>query len=185
MHLQTSLSIIQYNARESRDQVMMPFFDNPRTLTYDIIAFQEPWRNAEFFTTYHPQKDIFHLIYMENPFTRVCFFINKRLAASSWYATHHSPDLCTISLQLPSLEKLHIHNIHNPIIINNAPGHLPLLSEKLATSPLDEHIILGDFNLHHPAWGGIGTKIDNDSEVLLAVVEQYGVYLLLKTGTSN
>lgn len=120
---------------------------------------------------------------MENTLTRICFYINKRLAIFSWYATHHSPDLCTIGLELSGLGKLYIHNIYNPIPINNARGHLPLLQEKLAASPLDEHIILGDFNLHHPAWRGIGAKIDNNSEVSLALVEQHGLHLLLKTGT--
>ncbi len=66
---QASLSLLHYNMRKSRDQVMMIFFDNPRTLTYDIIAIQEPWRNLGFFTTYHLHKDIFHLIYMEHTST--------------------------------------------------------------------------------------------------------------------
>lgn len=42
MSSQISLSVLQYNIRKSRDQVMMPFFDDPQTLSYDIIAIQEP-----------------------------------------------------------------------------------------------------------------------------------------------
>lgn len=120
MSLQASLSIMQYNMRKSRDQVMMPFFDDPRTLTYNIIAIQEPWRNSEFFTTYHPHKNIFHLIYMEYVSTRVCFYINKRPSISSWNTTHHSPDLCIIHLDIPNIGKLHIHNIYNPIPVVNS-----------------------------------------------------------------
>ncbi len=58
-----------------------------------------------------------------------------------------------------------------------------MLQEKLAASPLDEHIILGDFNLHHPVWGGMEAKNDRDVESLLAIVEQHGLHLFLKTGT--
>lgn len=87
------------------------FFDDPQTLTYDIIAVQKPWRNSEFSITYHPHRDIFHLIYMGHGSTRVCFYINKRLAISSRNATHHNPDLCTIYLEIHSIGKLHIHNI--------------------------------------------------------------------------
>ena len=46
-----------------------------------------------------------------------------------------------------------------------------MLQEKLAESPLDENIILGDFNLHHPVWGGIEPKNDKDAESFLAIVE--------------
>ncbi len=123
LSLQFSLSILQYNIRKSRDQVMMPFFDDLQTLTYDIIAVQEPWRNSEFFITYHPHRDIFHLIYMGHGSTRVCFYINKRLAISSRNATHHNSDLCTIYLEIHSIGKLHIHNIYNPVSLTNSqPG---------------------------------------------------------------
>ena len=49
---------------------MMPLFDDPQTLSYDIIAIQEPWKDGEFWTTYHPHKDRFHLAYLENAHTR-------------------------------------------------------------------------------------------------------------------
>ena len=134
--------------RKSKDQVMTLFFDNTRALTYDIIAIQEPWRNLEFFTTYHPYKDVFHLIYMEHTSTRVCFYINKQLAISSWNATHHRPDLYTIKLEISGISKIYIHNIYKPISSSSSPlGQLPMLQEKLAVSSIDEHIILGDFNL--------------------------------------
>lgn len=134
MSSQSSLSILQYNMRKSRDQVMMPFFDDPRTLSYDIIAIQEPWRNSEFFTTYHPHKDIFHLIYMEHKLTRVCFYVNKRLNISSWNATHHNSDLCTIHLNILHIGKLHVHNIYNPVASSNSHlGQLPKLEQVIAS----------------------------------------------------
>lgn len=44
MSPQPTLSILQYNTRKSRKQVVMPLFDDPQTLSYDIIAIQEPWQ---------------------------------------------------------------------------------------------------------------------------------------------
>ncbi len=58
-----------------------------------------------------------------------------------------------------------------------------MLQEKLATSLLDEHIILGDFNLYHAVWGGMEAKSDRDAKSLLAIVEQHSLHLLSKTGT--
>ena len=58
-----------------------------------------------------------------------------------------------------------------------------MLQERLAALLLDKHIILGDFNLHHPVWGDIEAKSDSDAKSLLAIIEQYGLHLLLKTGT--
>jgi hypothetical protein len=37
-----SLSILQYNVRKSRDQVMASLLANEKALEYDIIALQEP-----------------------------------------------------------------------------------------------------------------------------------------------
>ncbi len=126
------------------------FFDDPRTLTYNIIAIQESWRNLQFWTTYHHHKNVFHLIYMEHASTQIIFYINKKLTISSWNASHHSPDLCNIQLEIPSISKLHIHNIYNPISSICSPlRRLPMFQEKLAALLLDEHIILDDFNLHH------------------------------------
>lgn len=47
-----------------------------------------------------------------------------------------------------------------------------------------KHVVIGDFNLHHPAWGGIYiTVTDRNSEDLLSIVEEYGLQLLLQKST--
>lgn len=133
MTLQPTLSILQYNTRKSREQVMMPLFDDPQTLAYDIIAIQEPWRNSEFWTTYHPHKDRFHLAYLESAHTRVCFFINKQIAQAEWYITNYSPDICTLHLQIHSSRTIHIHNIYNPAPTTTNPrGCIPCLEKALS-----------------------------------------------------
>lgn len=121
---------------------------------------------------------------MEHELTQVCFYINKRLNISSWNDTHHNPDLCTIHLNISYIGKLHVHNIYNPVASSNSHlGQLPKLEQVIASFPLQEHIILGDFNLHHPVWGGIEARSDNNVENLLTIVEQHGLHLLLKPVT--
>ena len=47
-----------------------------------------------------------------------------------------------------------------------------------------EYVVLGDFNLHHPIWGGVHIPTtDRNLEDLLSVVEENSFQLLLKKGT--
>ncbi|KAJ6436165.1 restless-like transposase [Purpureocillium lavendulum] len=72
-----------YNVRKSKDTVMATLLRDPRIREYDILAIQEPWKNAFSETTHHPAKDLFHLCYPateEGEPTRVCFFINNQLS---------------------------------------------------------------------------------------------------------
>ncbi len=185
MIVQPSLSILQYNTRKSREQVMMSLFDNLQTLLFDVIAIQEPWQNSEFLTVYHPHKDQFHLAYLDNALTWVCFYISKRIAQAEWYVTNHSPDLCTLHLQIYPDRTIQIHNIYNPTPTNSHPRRcIPNLEKALAAQRDGEHVVVGDLNLHHPAWGGIHIPVmDSNSKDLLSVVEKFGLQLLLKKGT--
>ena len=38
-----------------------------------------------------------------------------------------------------------------------------------------EQIMLGDFNLYHPSWGGINVKIDNKAEDLILIVKEFAI----------
>ena len=125
--------------------------DKSNVADFDVIALQEPWRNTYHNTTFHPRKDIFELAYMDDPLTRVCFYINKMIALASWTVKFHSPDLCTLRIQTTTNRVLHIHNVYNPTAASEEPSKIPLLQTILENSPLDEHMVLGDFNLPCPA----------------------------------
>lgn len=59
-----------------------------------------------------------------------------------------SPDL--ISLHIKFLDRqVHIHNIYNPVNAKEISTNIPVLEQRLATSPHEKFIALGDFNLHH------------------------------------
>ena len=47
----------------------------------------------------------------------------------------------------------------------------------------DTHIVLGDFNLHHPYWGGLGAARHEGAEELMYAMEKAGLELVLPPGT--
>ncbi len=178
-----TLSILQYNVRKSYGQVMAPLFaDNGFISSFDIIAVQEPWRNTYQNTTHHLQKDLFELAYLDHPQTRGCFFISKRLKPGSRSIFFHSPDLVTLCLKTSCGSTIHLHNIHNPVAYTGK-SQLSLLENALAANPEQEQIVVGDFNLHHPSWGGPYIRADNGSEDFLILSKAYNLSLLLPPGT--
>lgn len=167
--------------RKSR-QAMQSLFALQNVLSIDVIAIQEPWRNTETYTTYHPLKEHFHLDYQDHSQTRVCFFINKSTSLASWHTTHVSPDISTLSILAKGDREIRIHNIYNPCQ-GTGSSTLPALQGALSTHEGKEQIVLGDFNLHHPSWGGLQATIDADSEELLLTTEQFLLQQLLPPGT--
>ena len=91
---------------------------------------------------------------------RTCFYINKASPVSSWSHTQSklTPDYCQVTIRLIT-GKLTIHNLYS------ATPPTPTRTER--NSPIPdmlwnimlqggEHLFVGDFNLHHQQWGGMG-----------------------------
>lgn len=178
------LKILQYNVNKSKDRVMIPLFGNSLSPTYDILAIQEPWRNPFQHTTYHRLAQHFELSYYPHKDTRVCFFINKRLALSSWSATTHSTDFSTLEIKTKDNRIIHIHNVYNPCQTSGSSSRLGEIQKVLqGTRSNVEHILLGDFNLHHPLWGGAGVEAEEDAEKLIIITEEAHLKQVLPSGT--
>ncbi len=158
------------------------FADCFYTSSFDIIAIQEPWRNIYQNTTHHPCKELFELAYLDHPQTQAWFFISKRLKPGSWSTTFHYPDLATFCLKTSCDRIISVHNIHNPVA-NTNESQLPLLENVFAANSECEQIVAGDFNLHHPSWGGPHIRADIVSEDLLILSKAYDLNLLLTSGT--
>ena len=120
----------------------------------------------------------------------MCLFINC-LLRGMWSYTHHTPDLDTLHLKILDKEHertIHIHNIYNPI--NQATGEslstLPNLWRALEANRSEEHIVLGDFNLHHPMWAGTQARRTSDKAGdLLELIADHHLELLLPIGTKT
>ena len=182
----TELRIIQYNCRKQKP-IMVELLNHNRIRDIDILAIQEPWQRSDINLTHNADKEAFHLIYPNSDSTRVCFFLNKRIALSSWYCTDHSPDLSTLHIKSIDHGTIHIHNIYNPQKDLGAEETMPvtmdLLNKAINIHPDDEHIALGDFNLHHQSWGGEHVRNDPWAEELLYIMEARAMTQLLPQGT--
>lgn len=131
---------------------MVSLLRDERIKDFDVIAIQEPWRNNFINTTHYPYGQFFDLAYLDHPETRTCFLINKRIARTRWTAVLHSLDLSTLTLETTKggdAEPIYIYNVYN-LTTNTRETTVPLLREVLTQPTQGNHIVLGDFNLHHP-----------------------------------
>jgi hypothetical protein len=114
-----SLRILQYNVQKSKDVVLASLFQDRWISEYDVIAIQEPWRNPFIATSYHPLKTHFQLTYFNDKKTRVCFYINKRIDASTWNVSFITKDIIVLEIIHPILHhKLSIINVYNELGTN-------------------------------------------------------------------
>jgi hypothetical protein len=175
--------ILQYNVQKSKNGVMLPLIDGPHE-PYDLIAIQEPWTNPFVQTTYCPRSSPYELIYPQEGQARTCFLLRKGFQCTSWKAALQ-PDYCQITFNFP-YGQLTVHNIYSPIPDSYETVQwdtlLPAALQAI-TAPGD-HLLLGDFNLHHTAWGGpsvVRSHLGAAELVLHLRTEQLS--LLLEPGT--
>jgi hypothetical protein len=168
------LNILQYNVRKSNKEVMAPLLADPRVSQFSLLAIQEPFHNSFNNSTHNPSYTSFHLFHpcVEN--SQVCFFINKSVNPSSWSGNFLSPDYGYLRLKSPvqGARDIMIHNIYRPqgtssfiscfshdsdfsdffLAATDNSDVFSLLHHALLDDSVD-HILLGDFNLHHPLRG--------------------------------
>lgn len=179
-----SLKILQYNVWKSKDRVMAPLLADPRIQDFDIIALQEPWTNRYKDTTYCPRAAPFFLAYPPEK-GRCCFLINKKLDISTWEPSFTSPDLGSLQIQAGG-RRIWVHNVysqppksHSDI---SSPTPIPMLTNLLEQE--GEHIVLGDFNLHHPLWCGIRNPTAHKvADQLIDILHSHELNLTLPHGS--
>ena len=85
-------------------------------------------------------------------------------------------------------QSIRIHNVYNPSPISttsrDSPSTLPKLAEGLRSGRAEStHLVVGDFNLHHPYWGGGGCLIQHAmADTLIELTAETHLDLLLPTG---
>ena len=177
----TTLNIIQYNVNHSREKAQLPFLQGLDPHTYHILAIQEPWKNPQASTTVkHPG---YFEILPQGQHPRVCLYVSKTLPPETWTTTTTSPDIMSIHLKINQTQ-LHIHNCYNPPSSTSQQecANLNQLPQQLDQG--GEHILLGDFNLHHPQWGGNGTFTQHRAaDQLLNMLRSYQLHQLTPPGT--
>jgi hypothetical protein len=80
---------------------------------------------------------------------------------------------------------VYIHNIYN----EPRGGTIARIQEELGRIREEdgdsEHILLGDFNLHHPCWGGPGVQEDAEAEDLLEIMDSYDMENVTEEGVAT
>ena len=144
--------------RKEKIKVLTPLLESEEVQDIDILAIQEPWFNTTNKSTYNPSHSKFHLVHQGKEGTRVCMYVNKRIDIDSWDEVFSGNDYCSIKIRLKKTEdteekiEVWVHNVYNPSPTSyktkDSPSTIPVISEVLQRP--GEHILVGDFNLHHP-----------------------------------
>lgn len=138
------------------------------------------------------------------PDTQTCFYINKRLNLESWEFENKGGDLCLIKLVIheerrgnnlrqnmdekKKARSVWIHNIYNPSPTTYQSTDSPLTLSKICDifQKPDEHILIRDFNLHHPQWNNPGQfTYHHAADELLAITQSKGLKLVLPKGKAT
>jgi len=120
---------------------------------------------------------------------RVCFFVNKEIEATEWTYTQHSLDLITLHLKYKTSEDsrtrtVNVHNIYNAGPNQNIRGVHTLIKLKEGLRSQGEHIVVGNFNLHHPMWAGENYHHQHvEADELIEIIKEHSLQLLLPPGT--
>ncbi|KAG0158785.1 hypothetical protein PDIDSM_6304 [Penicillium digitatum] len=121
---------------------------------------------------------------LEGERARVCLFVSKRIDPGSWSCKTVSKGYQLLKLRRNHLDgwtDLFMHNIYN----NDDGETVEKLNRELAQRPYAEHILIGDMNLHHPTWSGIGSKAKATAaaERLLDIAGIHNLSLTTETGS--
>lgn len=101
--------------------------------------------------------------------------MNTQLDRAKWTFKEHSKDLITLGLQYIEYEqrkRLHIHNIYWEAIRGDITETLDQLNSLFEEDPDGQHVVVGDFNLHHFVWEGIKIEGDREAEQLLTIINE-------------
>ena len=174
-----TLFILQYNVNNFRAKVMISLFESENIQQYDVLIIQESWRNSFQEITNNRLDQCFDLYYETRKNTRVCFYINKRIALAFITITYHSKNLITLSLCLFEDRIIYIHNIYNSCKSSNERSIMSLLRDILSQNRKEKHIVVDDFNLHHLKWEEDSIIVDADAYELIVLIEEFKLKRIL------
>jgi hypothetical protein len=177
-----NIQVAQYNVHKRKDTMLLLSADS-HSADLDIIAIQEPAQNPSMIATYCDSKSPFRPLYSKDRHSRVCIFINKRLPIASWKVEFPGPDIITLTLTSANRNIILTNVYSQPSAPNTINTDSPIYQLPDILSRDGDHILLGDFNLHHQAWSGsIDTRPDRMASDLLSFTQQADLELITPPG---
>ncbi|KAI0995575.1 hypothetical protein K3495_g12605, partial [Podosphaera aphanis] len=119
---------------------------------------------------------------------RTCIYVSRNLDVGKWRMEHvpeeAGSDITSISIQT-NQGKIWVHSVYNPPPLSHSSSHLGTLRWlPQILAPEGQHILVGDFNLHHPRWGGSTVFSHHKlAEHLISVLSDHNMELILPQGT--
>src|SRR5215475_13398691 len=185
--MSTKLTLLQYNVNKSRDKVLIGLLEDRQIARFDILAIQEPWRNRVNNEGYNPRNSPFYLIETISEKTRTAIYVNKRIPRSQISEIYKDTDLISLKMSTKK-EDIYIHNLYIEPTTHSIKDIPPILYtlRKLLLENKGGHIILGDFNLHHPLWNSpTYDKHHYIADELLDIVSEIGAILYTPKGLAT
>jgi hypothetical protein len=147
-------SILQWNVKNSKNEIMISLLTNFQIRKYDILTIQKFWFNVCVSTSYNSFLIDFHLLYEMKKNVRICFYVNTKLNVKNWSIDFVSSNMCTLKFDLNDQRIVNIRNVYNVSSMFYASDALLLIIETTQDRfVIDEkHVLLKDFNLHHSLW---------------------------------
>jgi hypothetical protein len=147
-------SILQYNVKNSKNEIMILLLTNFQIKKYDILTIQKFWRNVCVSTSYNSFSIDFHLLYKMKENVRVCFYVNTKLNVNNWSIDFVLSNMCTLKLDLNDQRIVNIHNVYSVSSMFYASDALLFIIETTQDQLVidEKHVFLKNFNLHHFLW---------------------------------
>lgn len=178
------IEILQYNTHRSKE-VLVPLSMSAGSDSLSIIALQEPHQHSFINSTSCPSSSPFFPLYPPTFRTRACFLIHRKLLGSQWHVEFPDPDIAILTLHLQNI-CITITNLYLPPLRSytaDFPDRSPLFKVPNILSRSTAHLVLGDFNVHHPSWNRPGdVSHHNAADTLLALTASQGLTLLTPPG---
>ncbi|KAJ5740912.1 hypothetical protein N7493_000784 [Penicillium malachiteum] len=118
---------------------------------------------------------------------RVYIFVLKRLAGWTHYT--HSRDMQELWLKIISAGEIRLFNVYNKLGqwggLDMVKGVILPVSKQRHTLLIISYLVVGDFNLHHPAWGGDMACEDPRVDDVIELMDSADLDLWLEPGTKT
>ena len=184
--MSTKLTLLQYNVNKSRKKVLIGLLEEREIAKFDVLAIQEPWKNPYNWEGYNPRNSPFYLIQKPSEKARTAIYVNKRIPKSQVSEIYKDTDLISLKMSTTK-EDIYIHNLYIEPTTHSTTDLPPILNIlRGLLGNRGGHIILGDFNLHHPLWNSpTYDKHHYIADDLIEIASEIGAVLYTPKGLAT
>jgi exonuclease III len=185
-----SLTIIQYNVNHSKDKTQIHFLKEADLEIHHILAIQEPWINPHTSTPSSCKAANYYTCIRAKGNPRTMLYVSKALEENIWETKTYNDengggDITSIKITTQD-QTYWIHNVYLAPPESKTSRELGVLEHLPGLLAIPgTHTVIGDFNIHHPTWGGPLVQPHTLSQSLISIIEQARMGLNTPQGTTT